>query len=68
MNRLASLVGQLVKNSPARWEINSGVQSLSWEDPLEDAMATHSSILALKISRDRGTWWATVHGITKSCV
>ena len=26
-----------------------GVQSLSWEDPLEEGMATHSSILAWKI-------------------
>ena len=35
---------QLVKNSPAMWEI--WVQSLGREDPLEKGMATHSSILA----------------------
>ena len=29
-------------------------------------MATHSSILAWKIPVDRGAWWATVHGVTKS--
>ena len=29
-------------------------------------MATHSSVLAWRIPRDRGTWWATVHGIGKS--
>ena len=33
-----------VKNLPAMWE--TWVQSLSWEDPLEEGMATHSSILA----------------------
>ena len=40
----ASLVAQLVKNSPAMWE--TCVQSLGWEDLLEKGMATHSSILA----------------------
>ena len=39
-----SLVAQLVKNTPAMWE--TWVQSLGWEDPLEKAKATHSSILA----------------------
>ena len=39
----ASLVAQLVKNPPAMQE--TWVQSLGWEDPLEEAMATHSSIL-----------------------
>ena len=39
--------GSLVKNSPAKQE--TWVQSLSWEDPLEKEMATHSSILALEI-------------------
>ena len=43
----ASLVAQLVKNQPATWE--TWVRSLSWEDPLEEEMATHSSILAWKI-------------------
>ena len=40
------------------------VQSLGQEDPLEEQMASHSSILARKM--DRGTWWATVHRVTKS--
>ena len=40
----ASLVAQAVKNLPAMWE--TGVRSLGWEDPLENGMATHSSILA----------------------
>ena len=43
----ASLVAQLVKNPPARWE--TPVQSLGWEDPLEKGMATHFSILAWRI-------------------
>ena len=38
------------------------VQSLGWEDPLEEVMATVSSILAWRISMDRGARWATVHG------
>ena len=45
---MASLVAQLVKNLPAVQETQ--VQSLGWEDPLEKEMATHSSILAWKIS------------------
>ena len=56
----ASLVAQLVKNPPAMWE--TWVQSLCWEDPLEEGMATHSSILAWRIPLDRGAWWPTVHG------
>ena len=43
----ASLVAQMVKRLPAMWEIQ--VQSLSWDNPLEKEMATHSSILAWKI-------------------
>ena len=37
----------VVKNPPAMQE--TGVQSLCWEDPLEEEMATHSSILAWEI-------------------
>ena len=43
----ASLVTQMVKNPPAMLEMR--VQSLGQEDPLEEAMATHSSILAWRI-------------------
>ena len=43
------------------------VRFLGWEDPLVKAMATHSSILAWeKNPMNRETWWATVHGVTKS--
>ena len=45
----ASQVAQLVKNLPAVQE--SWVRSLEWEDPLEEGMATHSSILAWRIPR-----------------
>ena len=36
------------------------------EDPMEGCMTAHSSILAWRISMDRGAWRATVHGVTKS--
>ena len=60
----ASPVAQMVKNPPAMWE--TWVRSLGWEDPLEEGMATHSSILAWRIPMDRGAWWGTVHGVTES--
>ena len=60
----ASLVAQLVKNLPAMRE--TWVPSLLWEDPLEEGMATHSSVLAWRIPMDRGAWQATVHGLAKS--
>ena len=46
-NRLASLVAQMVKNLPAMQE--TWLPSLGWEDPLENGMAAHSSILAWRI-------------------
>ena len=57
-------MAQMVKNLLAMWE--TWDQSLGWEDLLEEDMATHSSILAWRISTDRGAWWATIHGVTKS--
>ena len=42
------------------------IRSLDWEDPLEEGTATDSSILAWRISMDRGAWQATVHGVTNS--
>ena len=59
----ASLVAQTVKNPPALWE--TWVRPLGWEDPLEDGVATHSGILARRISMDRGAWWATVYRVTQ---
>ena len=46
------------------WE--TCVQSLGWEDPLEEGMATQYSVFAWKIPMDREGWLATVHGVTKS--
>ena len=50
----ASPVVQSVNNLPAMWE--TWVQSLGQEDPLEEGMATHTSILAWRIPMDRGAW------------
>ena len=47
-----SLVTQRVKRLPAMPETQ--VRSLGWEDPLEESMATHSSISAWRIPMDRG--------------
>ena len=60
----ASMVAQMIKNPSAMLE--TLVQSLGGEDPLEEGMATHSSILAWRIPMDRAAWQATVHGVAKS--
>ena len=60
----ASLVAQMVKNPPAMQE--TWVQSLGWEDPLEEDMATYSSILDWRIPMNRGAWGATMHRVTQS--
>ena len=52
------------KNLPAMQE--TWIRSLGWEDPLEEGMATHSSVLAWRIPMDREAWWATVPGVSKS--
>ena len=57
-------MAQMVKNQPAMRE--TWVPSLSWEYPLEEGVATHSSILAWRSPMDRGAWWATVHRVAKS--
>ena len=59
----ASLVAQIVKNLPAMQE--TWVRSLGWDNPLEEGMATHSSI-AWRVPKDRGAWWAAVYGVAKS--
>ena len=60
----ASLVAQMVKNLPAIW--GTLVWSLCWEDPLEEGMATHSSILAWRIPMGKRSLAATVHEVAKS--
>ena len=61
-------MAKVVKNPPAVQETQeTGVQSLSREEPLEEEIATHSSIHScLENSMDREVWQATVHGIAKS--
>ena len=57
-------MAQWIKNLPERQETpETWVHLLGWKDPLEEGMATPSSILAWRIPMDRGAWRAT---ITKS--
>ena len=50
----AFLVAQMVKNPPVMQK--TLVRSLGWKEPLEEGMATYSSILAWKNPMDRGAW------------
>ena len=59
----ASLVAQMAKNLPALQK--TWVQSLGPEDPLEEEMATHSNILAWRISWSP-VCQAIVHSVPKS--
>ena len=62
----ASQVMLVVKNPPATaGDIEMRVQSLGGEDPLEEGMATHSSILVWRIPMDRGVM-AAIHGVPES--
>ena len=56
-------MAQVITNLPAMWETQ--VQFLGQKDPLEKRMATHSSILAMENSMDKGAWRAIVHGVAK---
>ena len=60
---LQPLVAQMVKGLPTMQETQ--VRSLGQEDPLQKEMATHSSILAWRISWTRGAWWAIVLGVAE---
>ena len=53
----------MVKNPPAVMETR--VHSLRWEDPLEEGMATHSSVLAWRIPMDSRAWRAMVPSVVK---
>ena len=55
---------QTVKNLPTNWE--TWVQSLGWGGPLEEEMATHSSILAWRNPIYTGAWQATVCGVAEN--
>ena len=54
----------MVKNPSDMQE--TWVGSLGWEDPLEEGMANHSSIISWRSPMDRGAWQAIVHGVKKS--
>ena len=54
----------MVKNLSAMRE--TWVRSLGWEDPLEEGMTAHSSVLAWRIPMNRATWRAITHEVTKS--
>ena len=64
MDFWSSLVAQTAKNLPAMRE--TWVLSLCWEDPLEEGMATHSSIPVQRTCVDRKTWWASPWGCKES--
>ena len=57
------LCGSVVKESTC----NAGdqAQSLGWENPLEEGMATHSRSLTWRIPNDKGIWQTAVHGVAK---
>ena len=57
-------LAQTVKNPYAGPEPQ--VCSLDWEDPLEEEMATHSSILAWEIPWTEGAWQASPGGYKES--
>ena len=63
----ASQVALVVKNPPTMQETyETWVQSLGLEDPLEEGMATHFSILGLENPMARGAWWASPWGHKES--
>ena len=64
----ASQVALVVKTQPANaGDSRDALQSLGWEDPLEEGMATHSSMFCLENSMDGGAWRSTIHAVT-NCI
>ena len=64
---LGFLGDSVVKNPSAPQEPQEmQVRPLCREDPLEEGLATHSSILAWRISMDSGAWQATVYGVIEN--
>ena len=56
-------MAEIVKKLPAIWE--TWVRSLGWEDLLEDGMASHSSILAWRISVEKEPGWLLSIGLQR---
>ena len=66
-NTWASQLALVVKNLPTNaGVVKMWVLTLGREDPLEEGMATHSSIPAWRIPMHRGAQWPAVHGVTKN--
>ena len=61
-----TLWASLVAQTESAHNVETWVRSLGWEDPLEEGMAVHASILAWRIPMDRGACWATVQRVAKS--
>ena len=51
---------------PMQETLEMQVEAPGREDPLQEGTEIHSCLLARRTPRDRGAWWATVHGVTKS--
>ena len=60
----ASMVAQMVKNPPTIQE--TWVQSLGWDNRLEEGMFRPLNVLSWRIPMDRGAWWTVVRGVAKS--
>ena len=59
--------GLAVKNLPAMQEPQEmQVRPLGQEDPLDEGVATHSSVSCLENPMDRGAWRAVVHRVAES--
>ena len=75
MYLMASLVAQMVKNPAMKDSCSDScnapamqktwVQSLGWEEPLEEGVATHSNILVWRIPMDKGAWRAPSIGLQR---
>ena len=63
MKRFSALLGSNGKESACYEGEETWVCLLGWEDPLEEGMAIHSSILARESHGQREAWWAIVHGV-----
>ena len=59
----------VVKSPPAnagRHKSETWVRSLGWDDPLEEGLATLSSVLAWRIPIGQRSWQVAVHRVTQS--
>ena len=56
----------MVKNPPMQEMLETQLQSQGWEGRLEKEMANPLQYSCLENPKDRGAWWATVHGVAKN--